>query len=772
MPFNVISENDKEKFRADIIKLTTQTCPYLLIGDLNAKHTLWNNSNINNNGKILASLSDLGYFTVFPPDRPTRTSFSGTSSTIDIILTNIPDKIIYSSTIYDLPSDHYPTITSVLSKSTTKSGPHKIDYNNADWNIFKETIIDNLIINPVLESTEDIDRNLENFALLIQTAEAISTPKIAVRQKYDVKLDEETLNLINIRKDLERRAKRNPALRTLKNQYAKLVKSRINLLRNQRFSNTIEKLPTRSTPFWKLTKILKNKSVQIPPIRTGNTILLTDSEKAEAFASNFQKFHETSINKKSNMDKIVKETNKSISMTPSFAPTENMIHQNEIINIVKKFKNFKAPGLDNIMSITLKKLPKEAFEFLAHIFNKCFTLSYFPTYWKTAKVIPIGKAGKDLSQVTGYRPISLLSCISKIYEKIILSKLEDHIFSENILLEEQYGFRSGHSTVHQLQRVVKHIKTAKNSSKTTLMALLDIEKAFDSVWHEGLIYKLYIFNFPIYLIKMIKSYLENRKYKVFIGGKYSETYSIPAGVPQGSVLGPVLYNIFTSDFPTAPPSCERAFYADDTALMATDFGTKRTKPKLQKYLNDTTKYYKKWKIVPNSSKTEVIRFDGSKRKRNINRFKKIKVNNTEIEWSKSVKYLGLTIDENLKFRNHCDLTLEKGRKVLRLLYPLLNRRSKLNRNNKLAIYCQIIRPIITYASTVWRNVNIGRKKKLQVFQNKILKMALGLHYRTRTTLVHEMAQIPLISDFMDKLENNLKTSSENSVHEHIRNIFL
>jgi hypothetical protein len=168
----------------------------------------------------------------------------------------------------------------------------------------------------------------------------------------------------------------------------------------------------------------------------------------------------------------------------------------------------------------------------------------------------------------------------------------------------------------------------------------------------------------------------------------------------------------------------------------------------------------------------VIRFDGSKRKRNINRFKKIKVNNTEIEWSKSVKYLGLTIDENLKFRNHCDLTLEKGRKVLRLLYPLLNRRSKLNRNNKLAIYCQIIRPIITYASTVWRNVNIGRKKKLQVFQNKILKMALGLHYRTRTTLVHEMAQIPLISDFMDKLENNLKTSSENSVHEHIRNIFL
>lgn len=164
------------------------------------------------------------------------------------------------------------------------------------------------------------------------------------------------------------------------------------------------------------------------------------------------------------------------------------------------------------------------------IFNWCLCNGHFPRQFKNAKVIPILKPGKDFKLPSSYRPISMLSILDKIFEKIILARVSEFVEANNIINREQFGFRKGHSTVHQIKRVVNIVTENKKKRKSTGVVLLDIEKAFDSVWHDGVVFKLNKFNFPIYLQKIIKSFLKDRCFSVHVDGTRSTTRGIPAGI--------------------------------------------------------------------------------------------------------------------------------------------------------------------------------------------------------------------------------------------------
>lgn len=227
----------------------------------------------------------------------------------------------------------------------------------------------------------------------------------------------------------------------------------------------------------------------------------------------------------------------------------------------------KAPGIDGIPNILVKRLPMAGIEFLTKIINACIDLCYFPSHFKTAKVISILKPSKDPKMATSYRPISLLSSIGKIFERIIRNKLNNFLTENSILKDEQFGFKEEHSTVQQIKRIINIITDNKKRRKSTGMVLLDIEKAFDTVWHDGLLYKLSLFGTPMYLIKLIASFLRDRSFVVDVRGKQSSHKSIPAGVAQGSVLSPLLWTVYTSDL-KVPRKCEAGYYADDTALIS------------------------------------------------------------------------------------------------------------------------------------------------------------------------------------------------------------
>ncbi|GFT73218.1 RNA-directed DNA polymerase from mobile element jockey [Trichonephila clavipes] len=204
---------------------------------------------------------------------------------------------------------------------------------------------------------------------------------------------------------------------------------------------------------------------------------------------------------------------------------------------------------------------------ITNLINNILKVGYFPQLWKTASVIPILKPGKDPTLPDSFRPISLLPVLSKITEKIIQKRLCQHLNDNDVLIPQRHGFRAGLSTSHQLLRVVEYIKSGFQDRKSTGAVFLDIQKAFDRVWHVGLLYKLIKMNTPPHLIKLINSFLNNRSFTVKVNNTHSSNRIIIAGMPQGSSISPILFNIYVNDTPRTSQSTI-CMFADDTAILA------------------------------------------------------------------------------------------------------------------------------------------------------------------------------------------------------------
>ncbi|CAD6232842.1 GSCOCG00007009001-RA-CDS, partial [Cotesia congregata] len=220
-----------------------------------------------------------------------------------------------------------------------------------------------------------------------------------------------------------------------------------------------------------------------------------------------------------------------------------------------------------------------------------------------AAVLAFQKPGKDKLFPQNYRPISLLPTLSKIYEVVILNRIKTFENDNQILIGEQFGFRERRSTVHQLARITDYISTNFNINKSTAMTLLDMEKAFDTVWHKGLIYKLITLKFPTYLIKLINCYLTNRHFRVNFNNTLSNLQPSVAGVPQGSILGPTLFLYYINDLPKNEKT-NTALFADDTAIYVASWNKKQAIKHLQERLDNIANFFDKWKLKLNNTKTE------------------------------------------------------------------------------------------------------------------------------------------------------------------------
>ena len=764
------------KLRSDIIKLTRRQGQYIIGGDLNAKHPAWGNARSNQNGRILSDDLLVGHFNILAPDSPTRLSRSGVHSTLDIFLTNIAaaeDPVVFE----ELSSDHYPVVLKLGTTAETVVRQQYRNYHRANWEVFQRTSENNINFEQPLESPEDIDLALESLqrAIVVARDDAVPTQ---YRVSTSLQLDSTTKHLIRLRNIFRRQYQRTGERdkKTSSNNLTKIIQERIQDLRNRDFQQKLREIPPHSKPFWSLTKILKKKPKPVPPlvssIGPGDGFkLITPFEKANALGQQFVESHNLGQAIVSQHERAVAEAAEVIDQTDSLVPEESKVTADELISLIKISRNMKAPGFDNTFNIELKHLSLSSFAFIARIFNRCWELGYFPSAWKIAKVIPVLKPGKDPSVPKSYRPISLLSALSKLFEKSIQSRVLTFANDNGVFLEEQFGFRKGRSTIHQLTRVTNIIRRNKSVSKTTAMALLDIEKAFDNVWHDGLIFKLHNHNFPIYLIKIIKNYLYNRAFRVSLQNVCSDSFTIPAGVPQGSILGPILYNIYTSDIPPLPNGGVLSQFADDTAILYKGRVIRHLTNRLQEGLDALSTYFRSWKIVINAAKTQAILFPHSRSTRLVPPENcRIRLEGSLIDWSAEAVYLGLTIDRHLIFRSHVDKIVTKCNILIRSLYPLICRTSKLNLKNRMAVYRQIIYPAIEYAVPVWKDCARTHKLKLQRIQNKILKMILNLPRWARTAEVHERACLDYLDITFQRYCLKYGERCSNSEHVIVQNL--
>lgn len=254
--------------------------------------------------------------------------------------------------------------------------------------------------------------------------------------------------------------------------------------------------------------------------------------------------------------------------------------------------------------------------------------------------------------------------------------------------------------------------------------LLDIEKAFDTVWHNAV--KLIAVKCPTYLILVINSYLRLRRMFVSCDKSSSNVKTMFAGVPQGSVLGPLLFNFYIHDLPKLQ-DIYISLFADDMCLCSASYRVDTINNRLNKAVSKIYKYYTKWKIKVNDNKTEAILF--TKRRPVLARC--VKISNHEVDWVDDIKYLGVIFDRKLTFTTHVNYLYHNAIGKLVKLYPLLNGKSALNREKKLILYKTLVRPAMVYSCPAWSltcKTNFG---KLQRAQNKFLRVIGNYPRRTR-----------------------------------------
>lgn len=692
------------------------------------------------------------------PDDPNRLE-----STLDFAISNCRLNISDLSVHEPIAnSDHVPVSLQINFLSVLSHPPYHIkDYANANWAHFKSILNSEIDLGGVSADSfadcHQIDEAIDDLTRKILSAEelAIPTKHITMQSKQ---LTLHTQSLIAIKRALRRRYQRNrnaqlrDELAAMEQEVNRLISNEI----NARFQDNIEKLSENDplhSKLWRLTKNLRNRSNTSFLIKDGEKFI-SPFEKANLLKDEILAAHSLTHKERNttNHEREVARTIRDLTNTPSDPSEFNFISVNELRLLLKGAKNRKAAGADGLNNRCLKFLPNKAIVLLCYIFNACARLSYFPAKWKHAIVLTFRKPGKDPKDPKNYRPISLLSSLSKIFEKCILSRLSDFTEEREIISNTQFGFRNGHSCVHQVARIHQKVKSARSRKQSTVLLSLDIQRAFDTVWHWGLVHKMVKLGFPSFLSKIILSFLSDRTFQTKVGPTLSDVAAMAAGVPQGSCISPILYSIYLSDLP-ALRNVSIGQFADDTAIFSSAVRGRVAQKRVQTALNTLQRYSKKWRTRMNAEKFEAIFFT---RRRKAEYFPREHLTASEIDipWSSSLKYLGVHFQKNATFKIHFENSLSKIEKTTKILYPLIGRKSKLNLNSKLLLFKTVFRPILSYAAPVWRNAPKTHLKRLQVSQNKLLKLCLKTNLRAATAEVHQLTGIEMLEEHLDKTSSN------------------
>lgn len=747
---------DWHHFRNDLRKLTEGDIPTFVVGDLNARSRQWNCSKGNKAGSQLLQVLAAENFFIHAPDSHTfYPTGRGRASTLDIILSNNLVNMTKPAVVNELSSDHLPVLFTVdTNPSEIATDNTKYCYARANWRRFQRVINERIDLNnPNLDINDvaSIDSAIDFFKNSILHAETCSVPKLPSRPYEVPDIPENTRQLIRLRNRRRRQwiRSKDPFYKVIVEALNNRIREECAQSRFRKFGEVIANMHPGEDKMWKISRALRKNCKYTPPLRSDGQLVASPQRKADLLAENFAAAHNNTADSDPDTSRVVEESIRQIHDSPSEPDTNYLVRPKQVQEMIKKIKNKKSPGCDKICNQLLKHLPRKAIILLARIFTACLKHCYFPCGWKHAIIVPIPKPGKDITNPSNYRPISLLSSLSKLLERAILSRLEQHLETAHVIPDEQFGFKHGHSTNHQLVRLISHIKSGFHNKQSSGMILLDVEKAYDSVWHDAILHKMLSAGFPVRLIKIVESFIKNRSFQVIVNGVSSGRKNIPYGVPQGSVLSPTLYNIFTADV-VMVDGAEYYIFADDTAFIATDRDPEIVVTKLQAAQSALEEYQRKWKMKINPAKTQAIYFSNRRSPRYLPQ-RCVIAGGHEVEWSTEVKYLGLNLDQKLKFASHVQKSLQKCDKLVKSLYSLICRRSRLNKTSKLLLYKAIIRPTITYGFPAWSSCARTHRKKLQIKQNRLLKMMLNLDPYHPTNDLHQVAGINTIDEFIFKL---------------------
>ena len=420
------------------------------------------------------------------------------------------------------------------------------------------------------------------------------------------------------------------------------------------------------------------------------------------------------------------------------------ISQNEIKNAIKNLKNSNSSGDDEITSTFVKLSAPVLIPALHMIYNLSLTSGVYPHKLKIAKVVPIHKKG-DSTSLNNYRPISILSTINKIFEKILHTRLTKYIDDFNILYKYQFGFRKNHSTELALIEIVDQIRMSLNNGNMTCGIFIDLSKAFDTVNHEILTDKLHHYGIRGKTLDLFKSYLGSREQFTSIDKCKSDTRPINCGVPQGSVLGPLFFILFINDLPNCCPLGNFRIFADDTNVFVHGDNIDELINACRNIMISLSSWFLTNKLTLNADKSSFTIFKSPRK--SINLPNSISFLNHKINRVSYIKFLGVTLDENLSFKQHINEVCNKLKNLFHVFYSI---RGFLSKENIRTLYYALIYSRIKYGIVVYGQAKASNMKRIQTLQNILLKVLAGKKYRYSTDKLHNEFDLLKVSDITNQ----------------------
>ena len=408
------------------------------------------------------------------------------------------------------------------------------------------------------------------------------------------------------------------------------------------------------------------------------------------------------------------------------------IEVSEVERLLRSLPDSKTAGLDNLDGKVLRLTAGIIASPICHIINRSLEVGLCPKRWKEAKVIPLPKDTKAVFNERNSRPISILSVLSKIMERLVYLQIQAYFTSNNLLTNFQHAYRAGHSTSTALIQMTDDWLKAIDNSMLVGAVLLDFSAAFDVLDHLLLVEKLKCYGFNSSALKWIMSYLSSRSQKVYLNGSLSSNRGLESGVPQGSCLGPLLFSVFTNDLPWATKSATTVLFADDSTLYCSAKSCDELNEVLSRELNVVHDWAACNRLVLNISKTKCIVL-GTRHRLSTSPKLDLNLCSLAVQQVESTKLLGVMLDCTLSWSKHIDYILLKMGRAIGVSRKCASfvARPLLRRIVQSLVLCHL-----DYCSMVWSSANSGDLRKLQVVQNRAARLVLGCSPRSNVSRMH------------------------------------
>ena len=705
---------------------------FLVLGDLNCDYMHGKNSNLHS--KLDFLMNTYSFTQVI--DTPTRVT-DRSKSVIDVVFTTHSELIIEHGCIHTSISDHYLIyVIRRLQSPKDKCTPNTVScrsFKGFDKEEFQQMI--STAEWPEIDETKDVNELWKDWKLIFTDIINKNAPKktMRLRNKSHAWINSD------IRSLMAKRDRTHDKFLALKNRLVqedrpqqplrdevwkeyKLLRNKVNIAlkdcKATYYKTVIGKHSGNSNKMWKfLRELLPNKKETLPYIFSIDDELCSDDS---VIANAFNEFFIDSVLSLRNSLPNENENqcvNEDIDIVESLACSHSFdfspVDEDFVINMISNLDDSKATGADDISIKFLKEGNPEIAVWITQFINLSFNTGVYPDDWKHAKICPIFKKG-DRNICCNYRPISILNAASKLIERVAHKQLYEYIVQHNLLNKAQFGFRPGHSTGAAVGSMADDWLHAIDIGRIIAALFVDLKRAFDTVDPPVLLTKLKRKGASDLALRWFKSYLNNRKQQVEIRGATSNSKNLSLGVPQGSILGPLLFLIYIDDVVDSIKNGNVTMYADDTTLYVSGTSFNEIQTMLQEDVNSLSQWIKDNKLTLNVDKTKLMIIGSKQRLRSCeNTSINIFYDGNPIERCTKIKCLGVIIDENILWHNHVDFVCKKvfaGLAVLRRIRPFVD-----NCTLKLLYMC-IVQSQMDYCCEVWGNrfnMHTERITKLQ-----------------------------------------------------------